>query len=125
MVVSAARANSARPRNRPWPALAAARPDHPTGLNPGEPPWIVLPMVGLIRAYRQVAPVMPGRRCIHTPTCSQYAEAALIRHGLGRGGWLAVKRCLRCSPLGRGGNDPVPDGSQAAGLSRPGRRRAG
>lgn len=103
------RANPELARNRPWPALAASRPDHPTGLGPEDPPWTARPLVGLIRAYRQVAPVMPGRRCMHTPTCSQYAEAALTRHGVWRGSWLSLMRSLRCSPLGRGGYDPVPE----------------
>ncbi len=103
------RSNPARQHTRSRPTLAASRPDHPTGLWPGQPPLTARPLVGLIRAYRQVAPEMPGRRCMHTPTCSQYAEAALTRHGLRRGGWLAVKRTLRCSPLGRGGYDPVPE----------------
>ena len=97
-----------RPRNRPWPALAASRPDNPATRGLAPPPWRVQPALGLIRAYREVAPVMPGRRCKHEPSCSRYAEAALARHGLLCGSWLALGRTLRCSPLGRGGYDPVP-----------------
>lgn len=101
-------AHPAAPGNRPWPSIAASRPDHPTGLSPRPPRWTARPAIRLIRAYREVAPVMPGRRCKHEPSCSRYAEAALARHGLMRGAWLAVGRFLRCSPVGRGGYDPVP-----------------
>lgn len=62
----------------------------------------------LIRAYQQVAPPMPGRRCCHRPSCSRYAELAVVRFGVLRGGWMALGRMLRCSPSSAGGYDPVP-----------------
>ncbi|PIS31631.1 membrane protein insertion efficiency factor YidD [Candidatus Saganbacteria bacterium CG08_land_8_20_14_0_20_45_16] len=46
--------------------------------------------------------------CRYYPTCSFYAEEALKRHGLMRGGWLTLKRVLRCNQLFPGGFDPVP-----------------
>ena len=54
-----------------------------------------------------VAPVL-GPRCRFTPSCSQYAEEALCRHGVLRGGGLVVWRLLRCTGLSKGGADPVP-----------------
>ena len=47
-------------------------------------------------------------QCKYLPTCSEYAYVAVLRHGLLRGGALAVGRLLRCHPLAKGGFDPVP-----------------
>jgi uncharacterized protein len=46
--------------------------------------------------------------CRFHPTCSEYAELAVSRHGLLRGGWMALRRIARCQPFCKGGFDPVP-----------------
>ena len=46
--------------------------------------------------------------CRFSPSCSAYAITALQRYGAAKGGWLAVKRILRCHPWGGQGPDPVP-----------------
>jgi putative membrane protein insertion efficiency factor len=46
--------------------------------------------------------------CRYDPSCSEYAIQALNRHGAIKGGWLAMKRLLRCHPWGGHGHDPVP-----------------
>jgi uncharacterized protein len=50
----------------------------------------------------------PLGRCRFTPSCSEYALAALRRHGALAGSWLALKRIGRCHPWGGCGDDPVP-----------------
>lgn len=46
--------------------------------------------------------------CRYQPSCSAYAITALERYGALRGGWLSLKRILRCHPWGGHGFDPVP-----------------
>ncbi len=62
-----------------------------------------------IRFYQLcISPLLPAR-CIHVPSCSQYAMEAVQLHGAWYGLWLSVKRLLRCHPLAKGGYDPVPE----------------
>jgi putative membrane protein insertion efficiency factor len=62
-----------------------------------------------VRAYRLVLSPWVGQGCRYHPTCSAYALEALERHGGLRGGWLALRRILRCHPWGGSGIDNVPD----------------
>lgn len=54
-----------------------------------------------------ISPMLPPS-CRYVPTCSQYAVEAVRKHGPLKGGWLALRRILRCHPWGGSGYDPVP-----------------
>lgn len=61
--------------------------------------------VWLLEGYkRRISPLLPPA-CRFTPTCSEYARLAMLKHGLARGGALAAWRVLRCHPLHPGGVD--------------------
>ena len=66
-------------------------------------------MLALIGFYRRFISPLIGPRCRFTPTCSAYGLEAIQKHGPWKGGWLTVKRLLRCHPFTPCGCDPVPD----------------
>ena len=65
-------------------------------------------LVLFIRAYQYTISPMLGNRCRFAPSCSAYAEEAIVRYGLARGVWFALRRIARCHPWNPGGYDPVP-----------------
>lgn len=71
-------------------------------------------LLGLIWLYqRTLSPLLPAvfgphSGCRFYPTCSHYAQEAVRTHGVLAGGWLALRRLLKCTPLHPGGFDPVP-----------------
>ncbi len=66
------------------------------------------PLIALVLFYRKaISPGLPPA-CRFYPSCSAYADEALRRYGLVRGGALMTWRLCRCQPLSKGGYDPVP-----------------
>ncbi len=66
-------------------------------------------LLALIRFYRRgISPNRPPC-CRFIPTCSAYAYEAIEKYGAIKGGWLALRRLLRCHPFYKGDiYDPVP-----------------
>ena len=88
-------------------------PDYPT-----EPRLRDLPLkftnfprgiiLALIRLYQKIiSPALPPDTCRFYPSCSHYGYQAIYKHGIIKGGWMAVWRVLRCNPFNPGGYDPV------------------
>ncbi len=65
--------------------------------------------MALVRLYQVlISPYTPAS-CRYQPTCSHYTIEALEKHGLLKGGKLAIKRICSCHPWGGSGYDPVPE----------------
>lgn len=77
---------------------------------PDQPPALAVRVA--YRIYRSVlSPVLHAfspSECLYLPTCSEYAYVALVRFGVIKGSWLALRRIGRCHPFAKGGLDPVP-----------------
>ncbi len=65
-------------------------------------------LLWLIRFYRVNISPLHKPCCRFIPTCSQYAAEAITKYGALKGGYLALRRILRCNPFCKGGYDPVP-----------------
>lgn len=65
-------------------------------------------MIFLIRLYQKVVSPQILPRCRYLPTCSEYAQEALQRHGYMKGLWLTLKRLARCHPWADPRVDNVP-----------------
>lgn len=69
----------------------------------------IAPFIFLVRVYQTVISPFTPATCRYQPTCSHYTVEALQKHGLLRGGKLALKRIFSCHPWGGSGYDPVPE----------------
>lgn len=78
---------------------------------PGLAAW---PLIGLVRLYRYTLSALMGRTCRYMPSCSEYTEEALVRHGAWAGSWMGVARICRCRPGGGEGLDFVCEAVPAA-----------
>ena len=72
---------------------------------------------GAIRFYQLTLSSLSGRQCRYLPTCSNYADEAIARHGLWAGGWMGLARVCRCHPYGGSGYDPPPAATPAVSAS--------
>lgn len=66
-------------------------------------------LLSLIRFYQKgISPLKPPA-CRFHPTCSQYGFESIQKFGALKGGYLTIRRILKCHPFHPGGFDPVPD----------------
>ena len=66
-------------------------------------------LLGLIRLYQAARSPYSRGCCKFVPTCSAYAYEAITKYGALKGGYLALRRLLRCHPFYKGDPfDPVP-----------------
>jgi putative membrane protein insertion efficiency factor len=74
--------------------------------------WLSTIALAIIAVYRvALSPILfsvSGLACRFEPTCSAYAAEAIARYGITRGAWIALKRLMKCRPLGGWGFDPLP-----------------
>lgn len=73
-----------------------------------KPSIIAYLLLGIIYFYRYCISPFIGSRCRFYPTCSTYGLEAIKIHGAVKGGYLTIKRILKCHPFNEGGEDPVP-----------------
>ncbi len=67
-----------------------------------------LVLIGAARLYQYTLGAVLPNACRFTPTCSEYSIQAVRKFGAFKGGWLTLKRILRCNQFFKGGCDPVP-----------------
>ena len=65
-------------------------------------------VLGIIGFYQRFISPLMGSNCRYHPTCSAYTYQAVEKYGVGKGGWMGIKRISRCHPWHPGGFDPVP-----------------
>lgn len=63
----------------------------------------------LIQLYQWCISPLLGRNCRFYPSCSHYAQEAIIKQGVFKGIFWTGKRLLKCHPWHQGGYDPVPE----------------
>ena len=67
------------------------------------------PLLALLRLYQlTISRALPPNTCRFYPSCSHYAYQAIAKYGALKGGYMGIRRLLRCHPLHPGGYDPVP-----------------
>lgn len=66
-------------------------------------------LLAVIRLYQVTLSTIMGKSCRFYPSCSHYATDAIRQYGALRGGWMGLRRIIRCNPWNQGGYDPVPD----------------
>ncbi|MFZ7102984.1 MAG: membrane protein insertion efficiency factor YidD [Peptococcaceae bacterium] len=64
-------------------------------------------LIKIIIIYQKFISPLKGRTCRFYPTCSEYALQSVSKYGFLKGGFLSLKRIVKCHPFHPGGYDPV------------------
>lgn len=67
-------------------------------------------IIFLINKYKKyISPMFEylGIKCKYYPTCSEYTKQSIEKYGVLQGGFLGIKRILKCNPFSKGGYDPI------------------
>ncbi|MGV6806371.1 MAG: membrane protein insertion efficiency factor YidD [bacterium] len=64
--------------------------------------------LGFISVYQILISPILGSRCRFYPSCSHYGRESIRQFGLIKGGYLTLRRIIKCHPFHPGGYDPVP-----------------
>ena len=70
--------------------------------------WLRKVLLSCVLFYRACISPHFGGSCRFEPSCSKYAQQALIKQDLLSAIRLIFKRLLKCRPFGPQGFDPVP-----------------
>lgn len=66
--------------------------------------------IALIQLYSFLISPILGKNCRFYPTCSQYTQKSIEKHGVLKGIILGIRRISKCHPWHHGKfDDPVPD----------------
>ncbi|MDC0426626.1 membrane protein insertion efficiency factor YidD [Pelagibacteraceae bacterium] len=61
--------------------------------------FLIFILVGLIKIYSYFISPLLGIKCRFLPTCSEYCQESLGKHGLIKGGFYSLKRITKCHPV--------------------------
>ena len=64
-------------------------------------------IIGILYFYQKCISPLKMPTCRFYPSCSQYAVEAVNKYGAFKGGFMAIKRIIKCHPFHHGGYDPV------------------
>jgi putative membrane protein insertion efficiency factor len=65
-------------------------------------------VIAIVKFYKIfISPLKGVACCRFQPTCSDYMIEAVKKFGVIKGGFLGIKRIIRCNPFGGSGFDPV------------------
>lgn len=64
-------------------------------------------LVWIIKIYQLGLSPFLGSHCRFYPSCSHYAQQAILQKGVFSGAVISLKRIFKCNPLHPGGFDPI------------------
>lgn len=67
-------------------------------------------IIAAIKGYSFLISPLIGKNCRFYPTCSEYTQKSIQKHGVLKGGVMGLIRICKCQPWHNGKfDDPVPE----------------